>query len=44
MKIISPLSGTFLPDYEERMRAGIEWCRAHGYTPWLVSDILNLEN
>ncbi len=32
-----------LADYEERMRAGIEWCRAHGYTPGLVSDILDFE-
>lgn len=29
-----------LPDYEQRIRAGIEWCLAHGYKPGLVSELI----
>ena len=28
------------PDYEQRLRAGIEWCLAHDYAPGLVSQVL----
>jgi len=34
----------FLPDYEARMRAGIEWCHAHGYVPGLVKDVIDLND
>ena len=30
------------PDYERRLRAGIEWCLAHGYAPGLASQVLGL--
>ena len=30
-------------DYEDRIRAGIEWCVSHGYRPGLVSDVLGLD-
>ena len=30
----------YLPDYEARIRTGIEWCQRHGYTPGLVKEIL----
>ena len=30
------------PDYEQRLRAGIEWCLAHDYAPGLVSQVLGL--
>jgi len=33
-----------LPDYEARMRAGIEWCIAHGYVPGLVKDIIDFND
>ena len=31
----------YLPDYEERIRAGILWCEKHGYVPGLVKDIID---
>ncbi len=31
------------PDYEQRLRAGIEWCLAHDYAPGLVSQVLGFE-
>ena len=32
-----------LPDYEQRMRTGIEWCLKHGYTAGLVKDVLGTD-
>ena len=34
----------YLPDYEARMRAGIEFCIAHGYAPALVKDIIDFDD
>lgn len=34
----------YLPDYEARMRAGIEWCREHGYVPGLVKDVIDFSD
>ncbi|MBE6601011.1 MAG: hypothetical protein E7637_00680 [Ruminococcaceae bacterium] len=34
----------YLPDYEARMRAGIEWCIEHGYVPGLVKDIIDFND
>ncbi len=31
----------YLPDYEKRLRTGIEWCIQHGYTPGLVKELLD---
>ncbi len=33
-----------LPDYEARLRTGIEWCRDRGYVPALVKDIIKPES
>ena len=37
-------SGIWLPDYEQRLRAGIEYCRDHGYTPGFVRDIIDFSD
>lgn len=29
-----------IPEYEDRIRTGIEWCLAHGYTPGLVRELI----
>lgn len=33
-----------LPDYEQRLRAGIEWCFEHGYVPGLVKEIFDFND
>ena len=30
----------YLPDYEQRLRTGIEWCIRHGFEAGLVKDVL----
>ncbi len=30
----------YLPDYEEHLKAGIEFCREHGYVPMLAKEIV----
>lgn len=30
----------YLPDYKERLFAGVEWCEEHGYRPSLISDFV----
>ena len=30
----------YLPDYAERLEAGVQWCLAHGYRPGFVEEIL----
>ncbi|MBE6694730.1 MAG: hypothetical protein E7589_08195 [Ruminococcaceae bacterium] len=32
-----------IPEYEDRIRAGIEWCLAHGYVPGLVRELITEE-
>ena len=34
----------YLPDYEERMRTGIEWCMARGYVPALLKDVIDVND
>ena len=34
----------YLPDYEERMRLGIEFCMARGYVPGLVRDVIDFSD
>ena len=34
----------YKPDYEDRLRAGIEWCLSHGYTPALVKEIFDFND
>ena len=29
-----------IPEYEDRIRTGIEWCLSHGYTPGLVRELI----
>ncbi len=33
-----PDYAAYLPDYKERLFAGVEWCEEHGYRPSLISD------
>lgn len=33
-----------LADYEDRLRAGIEWCISHGYVPGLVKEIFDFND
>ncbi len=33
-----PDYAAYLPDYKERLFAGVEWCEEHGYRPALISD------
>ena len=32
-----------IPDYEQRIRTGIEWCLSRGYVPGLVSELITHE-
>lgn len=32
----------YLPDYEERVIAGVKWCHDHGYRPIFVQDMLDM--
>ncbi len=34
----------YLPDYEQRLRTGIEWCLSHGYVPGLVKEIFDFND
>ena len=34
----------YLPDYEQRLRAGIEFCIEKGYVPGLVKDVLDFSD
>lgn len=34
----------YLPDYETRMRVGIEFCMARGYAPVLVKDLIDFND
>ena len=33
-----PFYKKHLPDYRERLFAGVRWCVSHGYRPSLISD------
>ena len=35
---------SYLPDYEQRLRAGIEYCRQHGFVPGFVRDIIDFSD
>ena len=30
----------YLPDYADRLEAGVQWCLEHGYRPGFVEEIL----
>ena len=34
----------YKPDYEDRLRAGIEWCLNHGYVPALVKELFDFND
>ena len=34
----------YKPDYEDRLRTGIEWCLSHGYVPGLVKEIFDFND
>lgn len=39
-----PDYSAYLPEYEQLLRTGIEWCISHGYAPGLVKDIIDFND